>query len=227
MDLTTKLVIGAAAALGSLVVITAWTEGKHPARGKPLTRTDPELAVSGPNSAARVMNHSAVLEQHASSLGRRRRNPVAVLVPCAKGKPFRESASHRFTYCPALSGQSVDVWVVSEPMGVIPYADTDRWPNDAYDFPPQLLAGPPRRQLVDRIGEWLALRGRGYERLVLALPRHHMALVREGSRGIDGLVFENAGVSACKERGACPADYDQVTTGPYRDFLSSVVAGAS
>jgi len=177
------------------------------------------LVVSGPVSAQRAMDHPAVVKQHKRTLKRRRKYKVAVLLPCAGHKPYRDSPSHRLTYCPALEGKKVDVWVVSEPMGVFPYEWSDEFPNDAYEFAPKHVKGKVREQLVERIRHWMEKQGPKYDRVFLALPQHHMKLVLAASDGVDGLNLIPASIAACKESGKCPANFDQVTTHAYRDYL--------
>ncbi len=180
---------------------------------------DSELVVTGPASARRAMDHPAVTKQHDATLKQRRKHRTAVLVPCAKTKPFRQSPSHRLTYCPAVEGKDVDLWAVSEPMGVIPYGWSDEYPNDAYDFDPRHVKGDVRDQLVGRIRNWMEKQGPKYSRIFLALPEHHKSLVCDAAKGVAGVTISDRSVAAGKEAGDGPPAYDRVTTGAYRDFL--------
>lgn len=187
----------------------------------------PALRVRGQKSALRALRHRAVVKQHKLSLQRRRRHDVAVLIPCSGTKPYRESPSHADGYCPALEGKDVDVWVVSEPMGVIPYDWTDRYPNESYEFAPKYLKGKARELLVDRIGAWLERIGRRYDEVYLALTSHHMGLVCEAAADVDDEDLEliDASIGACRELGYCPKTHYRPTSSAYVDYLRRSIPG--
>jgi hypothetical protein len=218
----------AAAALGVPCAVLAWAwHRSHDAleQNPSAKGCDPSLVVKGVDSAKRAMAHPDVVAQHEKSLRWKRKNSVAVLVPCASTKPYRESPSHRLTYLPALEGKKVDVWVVSEPMGVFPYQWSDKYPNDAYEFAPKFVRGEVREQLVERVRAWLERHGKKYKRVFLALPGHHMAIVCDAANKepkLGGNLYD-ASVTACKQQGCCPANYDQVTTHAYRDYLRASI----
>lgn len=174
--------------------------------------------VRSPAQGLRVIQHPAIVENFAKALRVRPKHANAVLVPCAGTKPFPEAPSHKSGYLPALEGKRADVWVVSEPLGVVPYAWSRTWPNDAYDFPPKYLRGPAREALVARIGEWLDKVAPKYEHVYLALPGHHRRLLDEALAGRD-LKIRDAGHGACIESGACPAGHGRATSHAYRGYL--------
>lgn len=150
---------------------------------------------------------------------------MAVLVPCSDQKPYRESRSHAHGYLPALEGKSVDVWVVSEPMGVIPYEWSDDYPNTAYEFPPKHARGDVRDELVARIRRWSEKHGQKYDRVFLALPAHHMAMVCDASTGLD-VNFYDASIGACRALGHCPQTHFRATSSAYVDYLRRSIDGA-
>ena len=188
---------------------------------------DPELIVRAIADGVRVLNHPAIVEQHARSLEVESRHSDAVLVPCARTKPFPRAPSHARGYLPALRGLPVDVWVVSEPVGVIPYEWSPRYPNAHYDFPPERLVGEARDILVDRIAAWLTAVGSKYRSIHLALPRHHMSLVNDAIRraNVYGLTTFDQGIGRCRQV-ACEAGDFRPTTEHYRAFLRREVQKA-
>jgi predicted RNA-binding protein len=188
----------------------------------------PALRVTGQKSALRALRHRAVVDQHKRSLRRRRRHAVAVLIPCAETKPYRESPSHSEGYCLALQDKDVDVWVVSEPMGVIPYAWSDRYPNESYEFAPKHLKGEAKQILVDRIEAWLERQGVKYDEVYLALPDHHMRLVMAAEAQMDdedAVELIDASIGTCRELGYCPKTHYRATSSAYVDYLRRSIPG--
>ena len=165
-----------------------------------------------------MISHPQISSNHRKALKVKPKHKVAVLLPCAGTKPFPESPSHKHGYLPALKGKKADVYVVSEPLGVVPYEWSDTYPNNAYDFPPQYLRGRAFDLLVKRVGEWLDSVGKKYDKLVLALPAHHMKLVKAALKGRD-LVVVDAGVSVCKDEGTCGPNVYRATHGSYSTWL--------
>lgn len=174
-----------------------------------------------------LIRHPAIEENFAKALRWRPRNRVAVLVPCAGTKPFPAAPSHSAGYLPALEDKKVDIWVVSEPLGVVPYAWSERWPNDAYDYPPRFLRGEAWDALSERVAEWLERVAPKYRTVYAALPGHHERLLRAALELHNpGNVFD-AGRGQCLESGACPPGHGRATSKKYRSFLSEVVRNPS
>lgn len=170
-----------------------------------------------------LIRHPAIEENFAKALRWRPRNRIAVLVPCAGTKPFPAAPSHSAGYLPALEGKKVDVWVVSEPLGVVPYAWSERWPNDAYDYPPRFLRGEAWDALSERVAEWLEKLAPKYKKVYAALPGHHERLLRSALEIHNpGNVFD-AGHGQCLESGACPPGHGRATSKRYRRYLTGVV----
>jgi hypothetical protein len=186
--------------------------------------------VRSPEAGYRLIAGSIYTENHAKALRVAPTHRVAVLLPCAGTKPFSSAPSHAHGYVPALEGLDVDRYVVAEPLGIIPWAWEDTWPNNAYDFPPDQLKGRGRDLLVQRIREWLEEVGRKYDQLVLALPGHHGRLVMEAAEGL-GLPLHDASIHACREPGnavekrACGTRIHRATSGEYKRFLRREVEG--
>jgi hypothetical protein len=186
----------------------------------------PTFVVRSPAEGAKLIKHAEITANHKRSLKVKPKHRTAVLVPCAGTKPFPQSPSHKHGYLPALEGRKADVYVVSEPLGVVPYAWSDTYPNNAYDFPPTHLRGAAFDLLVERVGEWMDKVGARYKRIVLALPSHHMRLVRAALQGRD-LPVEESGVSECKQSGVCAENVYRATHGAYSDWLGKRVKGSS
>lgn len=183
---------------------------------------DPALVVRGPVSAVDALRHPAITKQHKQALQWKRRHRAAVLVPCAQQKPYRESRSHRVGYLPALEGKPVDVWVVSDLSGVIPYGWSDRYPNDAYEFAPQYVRGQAREILVERMRQWMRRQGTHYERVYLAVPQSYMDLLLAAGAGLRvGLV--DASITRCRQLGACPRSHFRATSSAYVRFLRATI----
>lgn len=192
----------------------------RPSRGPLTQRTDlPDvLVVRSPSEGVAAVEFPPVVEQSTRALDVEPLHRCAVLLPCASTKPFSASPSHEHGYLPALSGLPVDLWVVSEPLGVIPYDWIHDWPNAHYDFPPEYLVGEARSLLVARIRQWLATVGKKYDVLLLALPQHHMTLVRDASQDVE-VNIRQAGVSACRTADVCSDRDFRATSRRYRKYL--------
>ena len=179
---------------------------------------DRDLCVRSPAGGLKALRHPAVVKQHRKALARRRRHKKSVLIPCSTVKPYTDSPSHKHGYTPGLADKDVDVWVVSEPMGVIPIEWAEEYPNTVYDFPPKHVKGETRALLVERIREWMQTQGVKYDKIYLALPLHHFKLVRDAAVGLP-LPFVDASISHCRQTGACSPKAFRATSGGYRDYL--------
>ena len=127
----------------------------------------------------RVIKHKDITANWKKSLRVRPKNRIAVLVPCAATKPFSESPSHKYGYLRALEGKDVDVYIVSEPLGIVPYSWQKKYPNADYDYPPKFLRGKAWKLLAERMGEWFDRIYPKYDRVYSALPGHHQKLVKD------------------------------------------------
>ena len=183
----------------------------------------PRFLVRSPAKGLQVIKHPEITRNFEAALRWKPKHRKAVLVPCAGTKPFPDSPSHAHGYLPALEGKQADLWVVSEPLGVVPYEWSRREPQTSYDFPPQFLRGKAHAVLAARIARWFKQVGTKYDTVVLALPGHHMRLVdtalglleREPARIV------RAGIGECLDDGACPTGHYRATTESYRGFLKA------
>lgn len=170
-----------------------------------------------------LIRHPAITKNFAKALRWRPRNKIAVLVPCAGTKPFPKAPSHRDGYLAALAGKKADLWVVSEPLGVVPYEWSRRYPNDAYDFPPRFLRGQAWDELVARVAEWSEKVAPKYARVFVALPGHHERLLRAALELHNPGNLRDSTHSQCLSSGACPSGHGRATSTKYRRYLSEVV----
>ncbi len=179
------------------------------------------FAVRSPAQGLATIRHPAITKNWKRALKWRPRHRKAVLVPCAGTKPFPDAPSHRSGYLPALAGKDVDLWVVSEPLGIVPYAWSRDYPNAHYDFPPVHLRGAARAELVKRMAVWWTQVAPKYDTVFLALPGHHHRLIHEvlARVGQPRVRVVDAGHRACLDSGRCPPGHGRSTTHGYRKFL--------
>lgn len=125
------------------------------------------------------------------------KNRTAVFLPCSAWKPYPYSPSHKDGYLKALLPylRRVDLFVVSEPMTIVPYCYSDEYPIDSYEYDPtKFFMGSLREPLashaldvfVSRLADWVGKFNARYETRILILPRSwhlrifHRALERAG-----------------------------------------------
>jgi ribosomal protein S18 acetylase RimI-like enzyme len=186
-------------------------------------RNPPSFVVRSPAQGLRAIQHPDITANWKKALKWKPEHKKAVLVPCAGTKPFPEAPSHKHGYLEALNGKKLDVWVVSEPLGVVPYEWSEKYPQDDYDFPPEYLRGPARDELVDRIAAWFCEVAPKYKKVYLALPAHHRRLVLHALEQLDypPTKIEDVGIEACLKSGGCPPGHVRPTTEAYRGFLKA------
>ena len=163
------------------------------------------------------MMHPDIVKNWEKSLRVKPKHTSAVLIPCASTKPFPDSPSHKHGYLPALKDKKVDVYVVSEPLGIVPYYWSRSYPNNSYDFPPKYVQGETREELVRRFSQWFQKVGKKYKKVYKALPGHHLGLVNEANiPGID------VSISACRIDDCSDRTF-RATTKQYVTFLKEQV----
>ncbi|MAG24527.1 hypothetical protein CMI47_03010 [Candidatus Pacearchaeota archaeon] len=183
------------------------------------------FGVTSPAQGLKVIKDSAITENWRKSLRWKPKHKTAVLLPCAATKPFPDAPSHKAGYLDAIGNKKVDLFVVSEPLGIVPYSWSRTWPNDSYDFPPEHLQGAAFDLLAERMGKWFDSVGKKYDRIYLALPAHHSRLIRAAMKG-KKLPVVDVGISACLKADKCaPGEY-RSTTHAYREYLRGKVRGS-
>jgi len=122
------------------------------------------------------------------------RNDVAVFIPCSAWKPYPYSQSHKYGYLKALRPalEKIDLFVVSEPMGIVPYCYSDEYPVDRYDYDPnRFFIGKLRKPLVrkaleiftDRLAMWIKKYHNKYKKRILILPKSwHLKVFKKALR---------------------------------------------
>jgi hypothetical protein len=203
-------------------LLDAWQGVKYMTKRPPrMTNPPRRFDVRSPAQGLKAIQHPAITENYEKALRVKPKHKKAVLVPCAGTKPFPDAPSHKHGYLEALEGKGVDLYVVSEPLGVVPYEWSRRYPQAHYDFPPEHLRGRAHDVLAGRITSWFKRVGPKYKKITLALPAHHMRLA---DKALDMLGYEPtkivyAGIGDCLNSGACPPGNVRPTTKAYRKFL--------
>jgi predicted transcriptional regulator len=208
--------------LWPLAEILLRRSGRSPVRKRELNPPR-RFDVRSPGQGLRAIQHPVITANYEKALRVKPKHKRAVLVPCAGTKPFPDAPSHKHGYLEGLKGKKLDVYVVSEPLGIVPYEWSRRYPQESYDFPPAHLRGPGRELLVDRIAVWFDKVAPKYEKVILALPGHHRRLVMGALEQFDAppVKIKDVGLGACLESGACPPGNVRPTTKAYRKFLKT------
>jgi len=181
------------------------------------SQNKPVFIVKSEEDGVETLNHPDITKNWRKSLKVEPTHKRAVLVPCAATKPFPDSPSHKHGYLKGLEGKNVDIYIVSEPLGIVPYEWSRSYPNDAYDFPPKHLTGEAKDILIDRFSEWGKKVAPKYNKVYLALPGHHMKLVEQaGIEGIDASI-SNCRIDDCSER------IFRATSKEYVQFLQELI----
>ena len=162
---------------------------------------NPDLTVASFEEGVRIWNHPDVMRFFEEiSLKWNPKHDYAFFVPCSATKPYPISNSHRRGYLKALLPilDRIDLFVVSEPMAIVPYCFSDEYPIHSYDYDPyrffigKLLDQPLARTALDifvqRIARWLKKYDEKYSKKILMLPKTwHLKVFRRSMRasGID------------------------------------------
>jgi 7-cyano-7-deazaguanine synthase in queuosine biosynthesis len=193
--------------------------GVSPWRNAPKGRQNKRFfGVTSPAQGLKVIKHPDITANWEKSLRWKPTEKTAVLLPCAATKPFPDAPSHKAGYLDAVGNKKVDLFVVSEPLGIVPYSWSRKWPNNAYDFPPEHLQGAAFDLLAERMGKWFDRVGKKYDKIYLALPRHHARLIKTaiGDRKVPTV---DVGIGACLKAKKCATGEYRSTTHAYRGFL--------
>jgi predicted RNA-binding protein len=110
------------------------------------------------------------------------RHKTAVFIPCSAHKPYFYSQSHKDGYLKALLPyiEDIDLFVVSEPLAIVPYCFSDEYPANSYDYDPnryfigktsQPTVAKALSIFIDRLSRWISKFHSSYSRRILILPR--------------------------------------------------------
>lgn len=142
-----------------------------------------KLTVKSLEDALRIWNDPDVLDFYENKAMKwQPKNNIAVFIPCSAWKPYFYSQSHKDGYLKALLPfiERIDLFVVSEPMTIVPYCYSDEYPVKSYDYDPNKyfkgkLSQPPVKQalniFIERLGRWISKYDGQYARKILILPK--------------------------------------------------------
>jgi len=110
------------------------------------------------------------------------KHDVAIFIPCSAWKPYFYSMSHKNGYLKVLISyiDVIDLFVVSEPMAIVPYCYSDEYPVKNYDYNPNQffigkLSNPLVRQalniFIERLSRWVSKYHKQYSKRILILPK--------------------------------------------------------
>ena len=107
--------------------------------------------------------------------------PFALILPCTSIKPYRLSPTHRIADSRlARLGLKdvVSIYVISEPMVLVPRELDIYYPFANYEYPPKHLNLESRRMFVDILSKVLR-KLRIHRAIVAVLPQHHRSILLE------------------------------------------------
>jgi len=128
-----------------------------------------DLTVRTPQDGVTIWNHKDVESFFNDRVMKwKPQSGVAAFLPCAVEKPYCISRSHK-TYLYALREwiDGLDVYVLSEPMTVVPYELCDEYPAANYDYDPRLETEASKEIFASRLSPWLSEFLPHYERRVM------------------------------------------------------------
>lgn len=142
----------------------------------------PELQATTLEEALALWNHEDILAFYRKSLKWQPKNEISVFLPCSAWKPYFFSQSHFKGYLRVLEPHlnSIDIFVVSEPLAIVPYCYSDEYPVKNYDYNPnKLFIGKLRHPLVQqalkifikRVAKWINKNHQYYKLRLLILPK--------------------------------------------------------
>ncbi|MEM2889641.1 MAG: DUF5591 domain-containing protein [Candidatus Bathyarchaeia archaeon] len=154
-----------------------------------------KLIVKSFEDALRIWHDPDVLDFYENKAMKwRPKHDVSVFIPCSAWKPYFYSQSHKNGYLKALRPyiDTIDLFVVSEPMAIVPYCYSDEYPVKSYDYDPNRyfigkLSNPLAKQALsiftERLGRWITKYDSRYSRKVLVLPKNwHLKVFLKASK---------------------------------------------
>lgn len=107
--------------------------------------------------------------------------PYAIIMPCSATKPYRVSATHRIVDL-SIHRSGIDhfvqVYVLSEPMVLVPRELDIYYPFANYDYPTHELTHRFRERFID-ILTYLLPRLKYHSKIIAVLPKHHLSILLE------------------------------------------------
>jgi predicted RNA-binding protein len=120
---------------------------------------------------------------------------TAIFLPCSKKKPYSTSPTHKHGYLEMVAPyrDEVDLLVVSEPMGIVPYCLHKSYPANAYEYDPYKffigklsnpLARTARLIFIHRVHLWLEKYQESYSQWITILPSWHSSIFYGAAGGL-------------------------------------------
>jgi len=171
------------------------------------TVAKPDLTVHSPEDGIAIWNHRDVLSFFTNTaLKVTPQSQIAIFLPCAVEKPYCVSQSHR-TYFYAMRDllDDLDLYVLSEPMTIVPYQHCDEYPVACYDFPPKptILTDTSDKIFRSRLSTWLGIFLPHYEQRIIiyrdSSAGMHYKEIFTGSVGQSGAVNQGFDEIICRE----------------------------
>ena len=154
-----------------------------------------ELTVNSFEDGVKIWNHKDVTYFYQErAMKWQPKYDTAVFLPCSAHKPYPYSPSHKKGYLRALRPilKQTDIFVVSEPMIIVPYCFSDEYPVHSYDYNPYKffigkLSNPlvrkSREIFVDRLAQWISKYHNKYIKRILILPSSwHLKIFKSALR---------------------------------------------
>lgn len=111
----------------------------------------------------------------------------AIIMPCSSVKPYRISATHRILdsiISRNFAESQVQIYVLSEPMILVPRELDIYYPFANYDYPIDELTPKYREKFINILS--LVLPKLKYHRKIVAvLPKHHLSILLESLKRAD------------------------------------------
>lgn len=137
-----------------------------------------DLKVTSQEQGVKIWDHKDVKDFFVNkALTWKPETKNAVFIPCSRDKPYFTSLTHRQGYLKALRPhlERIDLFVVSEPMTIVPYSHSNEYPVAYYDFDPYRFdSDSARRIFMDRVGAWLGKYHFQYKRKIVVLTSSYL-----------------------------------------------------
>lgn len=107
---------------------------------------------------------------------------IALFTPCSKIKPIPKSFMNRKIDAILRKynlSVTVDRYIVSEPLGIIPYSQAYLFPTAHYDYPPDKLTAKEKELYVSIVADVLEKIIKYYDFIVYSLPRKHKEIFEQ------------------------------------------------
>ena len=114
---------------------------------------------------------------------------IALFTPCSNIKPIPRSFMNRkIDAILRKYGISiiVDRYIVSEPLGIIPYSQAYLFPAAHYDYPPDKLTAREKELYINIVASVLKKISKHYDFIIYSLPRKHKEIFEQALDYVGG-----------------------------------------